>query len=170
MRPDAVRFNAGFAGRGGRGGRGVNSKGVIPVLVIWRAGYVRKSGDDCSDLIRRDDVVDGGPDPCGALVHPLCSPNVWPECPTVGMLYGEDPWTLLWCLCVGLWCPLANMVRELSESVICNRGFVRTSGAGIPHDAGGSENSGTASRSCGSFFSAQVQCPPWQQEHEIETP
>jgi hypothetical protein len=90
-----VRFIAGLVRRAGFG---VNSNGVMPWLVIWRAGYVRRSGEDCSDLMRRDDFcddVDDGPDPGWVLMHPLCSPKVWPECPTVGMLYGQDPWTLV---------------------------------------------------------------------------
>lgn len=53
------------------------------------------------------------------------------------------------------------MVSELSDWVICSRGF-RTSGGVVDAQDSDAESSGTGSK-CGSFFSEQVQRPPWQQ-------
>lgn len=79
MRPlEDERLMIGVTGFGCGWGRGVNSRGVMPVFVICSAGYVRRSGDDCSDLMRRGawEAVEEGAETAGAFVQPLCSPKV----------------------------------------------------------------------------------------------
>lgn len=51
---------------------------------------MRRSGDDCSDLMRRgfcEAAVGGAEVEVVTFVQPLtCSPKAWPVCPTGGMV------------------------------------------------------------------------------------
>lgn len=69
---------------------------------------------------------------------------------------------MLWaslCLWTGLWWPLVKCVREVSELVDCSLGFRAMSEVG---EGFGRPVSGTESKY--SFFKAQVQRDPWEQQ------